>query len=144
MIVNPPIPEPIKTPVRSANSGVIVKSGLLHRTFRGRDRIVDEGVHFLDVFLFKPAERIEVFDFGGNLGGKLRGIKTGDRCNAAASFAKAFPRFFGPCSQRGNQSHAGDNNSSLLQITTSLAKLCGPNRKTAVCSTTSEYAPRYI
>src|SRR5579862_7015082 len=92
---------------------------LLHRTFGGSHRVVDEQIHLLDVFFLEPVERVEIFDFGGDLRGKLSGIETGDPGNAAASFAKALPGIFSSRSQRGYQTHAGDHNSSLLQNTTS-------------------------
>ena len=95
------------------------QSRLFHRTLGGGNRIVDEGVHLLDVFFVEPAERIEVFDLSGNLGGKLRGVETGDPGDTAASFAKAFPGFFGSRSQRRYQTDASDHDSSLLQNKTS-------------------------
>jgi len=88
---------------------------------------VDEQIHLFDVFFVKPLERIEVFDFSGNPGGKLRGVETGNHRNAAASFAQAVPCLFSARPQRGYQTHAGDHNSSLLQITNLL--LNGPRRR---------------
>ena len=95
------------------------QAGLLHRALRGSDRVVDERIHLLDVFFLEPAERIEIFNFGGNPGGKLRGIKTGDGRHTAAPFAQVLPRFFGSRSQRRYQTDAGDHDSSFLQNTTS-------------------------
>lgn len=92
---------------------------LFHGSFRGSNRVMDEQVHLLDVFFIEKLERIEVFNFAGDLGGKLSGIKTGNLGDAAASFAKALPRIFGSRSQRGDQTHAGDHNSSFLQNKTS-------------------------
>src|SRR5438128_923694 len=80
---------------------------------------MNERIHLLDVFFFEPAERIEVLNLGRNLGGKLSGVESGNRRDAATSFAEAFPCFFGSRAQRGYQSYAGNNNCSLLQITTS-------------------------
>src|SRR5262249_37310777 len=96
---------------------------LFHRTFRGGDRIVDEGVHLLDVFFVEPAERIEVFNFAGDLGGKLSGIEAGDLGNTAACFAEAIPGIFSPRPQRRYQPDAGDHNSSFLQNKTSFYDL---------------------
>jgi len=78
--------------------------------------VMDEGIHLLYVFLFEPAEGIEVFNFGGNPGGKLGGIESGNSRDTAAAFAEAFPRLFRSRAQRGYQSHAGDNDSSFLQL----------------------------
>jgi len=80
---------------------------------------VDEQIHLFDVFFVKPLERIEVFDFSGNPGGKLRGVETGNHRNAAASFAQAVPCLFSARPQRGYQPDAGDHNSSFLQNQTS-------------------------
>ena len=60
---------------------------LFHRAICGSDRVMDERVHFLNIFLVEPSEGIKVFDLGGNLCGKLRGIKTGNSRDPAASFA---------------------------------------------------------
>src|SRR4029079_11643686 len=43
---------------------------LLHRIVRRGNGVMDEKVHLLDVFLFKPAERIEVLNFSGDFGRK--------------------------------------------------------------------------
>ena len=91
------------------------ESGLLHREVRRSHRVVDEGVHFLEVFLLEPSERIEILDLGGNPGRKLRRVEAGDVGNTTPAFAESFPRFFGSCTQRGNQTHAGYNNSSFFQ-----------------------------
>src|ERR1051326_5273655 len=104
---------------------------LFHRTFGGGNRVMDERVHFLDVFFLEPAERIEVFDLGGDLGGKLRGIETGDSGDAAAPFAQAFPRVFSSRSQRRYQTDARDRKSTLLQNTTSFTRSFLPPRACA-------------
>ena len=51
MVVNPPMPEAMKTPTRGASSGVTVSAGVIHGELRRRDRVLDEDVHLLDVFL---------------------------------------------------------------------------------------------
>ena len=59
---------------------------LFHCTFRRCNGIVDERIHLLDVFFLEPSEGIEVLDLGGNLSGKLCGVKTGYPGDSAASF----------------------------------------------------------
>ena len=51
MVVNPPMPDAMNTPTRAAISGVIANAGIVHRELRRRDRVLDEDVHLLDVFL---------------------------------------------------------------------------------------------
>src|ERR1051326_6605550 len=92
---------------------------------------MDEGVHFLDIFFLEPAKRIEVFDLGGDLGGKLSGIETGDSGDATAPFAQAFPRVVSSRSQRRYQTDASDHDSSLLQNTTSFTRSFLPLRACA-------------
>ena len=43
------------------------------------------------------------------------GVEPADRTDAAPAFTEALPGFLGSRAQRGNQTHAGNNNSSLLQ-----------------------------
>ena len=94
MTVNPPMPDPIKTPARSANSGSMVESGLLHRKIRRGHGVMDEVIHLLDILLVEPLQRIEVFDFGGDAGGIMRRVEPGDRDDAASAFTESFPGFF--------------------------------------------------
>jgi hypothetical protein len=46
----------------------------------------------------------------------LRGIESRNSRDTATAFAKAFPRLFRSRAERGYQSHAGDNDSSFLQL----------------------------
>ena len=88
---------------------------LLHRKIRGSHGVMDEVVHLFEIFFVTPQQRIEVFHLSGNLGGKLRGIEPGDPVHTTAALTEGFPRLFGSGSQRGDQSHAGDYNTSFLQ-----------------------------
>src|SRR5258708_4417635 len=76
---------------------------VLHRVIGCRDGVMDERIHLLDFFLFKPAEWIEVLNLSGNPCGKLRGVQTRNRRDATASLAQPLPRLFPSDSQRGNQ-----------------------------------------
>ena len=103
------------------------QAGLLHRVIGRCDGVMDEGIHLLDVFLFEPLQRIEVLNLSSNLGGKLGGVESGNCRDAAASFAEALPCLFGSRAQRGYQPHAGNNDSSFLQIRTSLQNITRAN-----------------
>src|SRR5437867_5701990 len=91
------------------------ESRLLHGEVRCRNRVVDEGIHLLDVLLLKPVQRLKILDLGSNPGWKLRRIEPGNRCNAAPPFAESLPGFLGTCAQRGYQTNAGNNYSSFFQ-----------------------------
>src|SRR5207253_1283672 len=124
LTISPELPERTGVFIESAdtrsnkNAGPLGQLGrdrqcrLLHRVIGGSDGVVDECIHLLDVLFFKPAEWIEILNFGGDPGGKLGGIKTGNRRDAAASLTETFPRLLPPRTQRSNQPHAGDHNSS--------------------------------
>src|SRR4026208_396141 len=56
MVVNPPTPDARAPLARHRQSGIV--DGEL----AGRDRVLDEDVHLLDVFLFDEAQRIEAPD----------------------------------------------------------------------------------
>src|SRR5262245_31000773 len=107
------------------------ESGLLHGEIGCRNRVVDEGVHFLDVLLLEPVQRLKILNLGSNPGGKLRRVEPGNRCYAAASFAKSLPGFFGTCPQRGYQAHAGNNYSSFFQTPDLLLDGCAQFLKAA-------------
>src|SRR5689334_19268819 len=75
------------------------KAGLFHGEVGCRNRVVDEGVHLLDVLLLKPVQRLKILDLGSDPGRKLRRVEPGNCRNAAAPFAKSLPGFFSPCTQ---------------------------------------------
>src|SRR5262245_3394667 len=91
-------------------------SRLLHRKIRRSHGVIDEVVHFLEVFLIEPYQWLEIFDLRCDPGRELRGVEAGDIADSATSFAESFPRLFSSCTQRGHQTHAGYNNSSFFQM----------------------------
>src|SRR5438132_6775152 len=76
------------------------ESRLLHGEVRCRNRVVDEGIHLLDVLLLKPVQRLKILDLVSNPGWKLRRIEPGNRCNAAPPFAESLPGFLCSFCQR--------------------------------------------
>src|SRR4029077_18862290 len=56
---------------------------IVHGELRGRDRVLDEDVHLLDILLLDVRERIEVLDLSRDPGRELGGIKLRDRGHAA-------------------------------------------------------------
>ena len=116
MTVNPPMPEPMKTPARSGQIRVNGQAGLLHREVRRSDGVVDEEIHLLEIFLVEPLEA----DRNPSLR-RQSAWKTASRQivligpTPLRPSQQALPCFLGSGSQRGHQSHAGDYNSSFLQ-----------------------------
>ena len=113
------------------------QTGLLHGAVGCCDGVMNERVHFLEVFLFEPLKRIEVLNLRGDFGGKLCGVEPRDGRDAAASLAESLPRLFGSRPQRRDQTNAGDNDSSFLQNLNPLRSGTGPP------ATISEGGPRY-
>ena len=87
MVVNPPMPDAMNTPTRGACSGVIGSAGVVHRELRRGDRVLDEDVHLLDVFLLDELQRIEPLHLARDLRRELRRVELGDRADAALAGA---------------------------------------------------------
>ena len=75
MISNPPIPEPINTPTRSAISGVIFEAGLGHGFLGRRKGKVNEAPHLARFLLVHEVQRVEVLDLAGKGDGKASGVE---------------------------------------------------------------------
>ena len=75
MVVNPPMPEAMNTPTRGAQLRRDLQPGIVHRELRRRDRVLDEDVHLLDVFLLDERQRVEALDLAGNLRRELRRVE---------------------------------------------------------------------
>ena len=61
---------------------------VVHGELRGRDGVLDEDVHLLDVFLLDELQRVEALDLGGNLRGKAADVELrnpGDAARPATS-----------------------------------------------------------
>src|SRR5690242_3996385 len=70
---------------------------------------MNEAAHFLQFFFVNELQRIEILDFGGDLGGKLRGVEVGNACYAAFARQQAGPHFWTGITHAADQSHAGDD-----------------------------------
>jgi hypothetical protein len=81
----------------------------IHRKLRGSDRVLDEDVHFLDVFLLDELQRIEPAHLAGDARGELRCVKFGDRADAALAGAQGIPVRLGADPQRRHQTYARDD-----------------------------------
>ena len=57
----------MKTPTFGAFSAVIGSFAVVHRELRRRDRVLDEDVHLLDVFLLDELQRVEALDLRRDL-----------------------------------------------------------------------------
>ncbi len=83
--------------------------GLPVRGFDGEVRSsqsdLDEATHFFQFFFLDPAERIEVFDFTGDLAVKAGGVKLRDKANAALAGEEVLPAFLRADAKSADQSN---------------------------------------
>ena len=56
------MPEAMNTPTRVRALGRDRQAGVVHRELRRGNRVLDEDVHLLDVFLLDELQRIEALD----------------------------------------------------------------------------------
>src|SRR4051794_10276538 len=73
---------------------------IVHRELAGRDRIEDEGVDLLHLFLLDEIQRVEAFDFTRNLHRKAFSVEVCDPRDSTLSRADGIPRWFGPDADR--------------------------------------------
>ena len=94
MISKPPMPEPIKTPTRSAFSGVIFEARLRHRFLRGGKSKVDEAPHLARFLFVHKIQRVKVLDLGGKRDRKAGCVEALNRapCRWRRPAAAATPR----------------------------------------------------
>ena len=59
MVLNPPMPDAMKTPTRVGDVGRHRQPRIVHRELRRGDGELDEDVHLLDVFLVDELQRVE-------------------------------------------------------------------------------------
>ena len=81
----PPMPEPTTTANRSRFCVGDGHARVLHREVGRPHRVVDEGVHLLDLLLLDVEGRVEALHLAGDAGGEARGVEAGDRADAAPS-----------------------------------------------------------
>src|SRR5262245_28259610 len=96
---------------RVSVGGRDLEPGIVDRKLRGRERVLDEDVDFLDVLLPHEVQRVESLDLTGNARGELGRVEMGDGANAALAGAERAPVRFGPDADRRNQADAGDDHS---------------------------------
>ena len=72
IVVNPPMPDAMKTPIVGGVLGRDRQPRVVHRELRRGDRVLDEDVHLLDVFLVDELQRVEALDLRRNLRGEAR------------------------------------------------------------------------
>ena len=88
-----------------------IQSGIIHRQLGAGNRILDEQVHPLCLFLIHIIRRIEILDLRGNLAGEFRRIKPGDPVNAADAGLNILPNLFFSYTNRRNCPHTCYDNS---------------------------------
>ena len=76
IVLNPPMPDAMKTPVRIGDLRRDLQPRIVHRELRGGDRELDEDVHLLDVFLVDELQRVEALDFARDPRRELRRRRT--------------------------------------------------------------------
>ena len=73
-----------------------LQAGTDNGEVRRRDGELDESPHLLDVLLLDILKRIETLDFSGDAAGKLGGVKSGNRADAALPASHGLPGVLGP------------------------------------------------
>src|SRR5262249_23625122 len=89
---------------------------IVHGKLRRGDRVLDEGVHLLDVLLLDEAQRVEPFDFTGDARRELRRIELRDGCDAAAAGAERVPFRLGSYAERRHQADPCDDDSPVQHV----------------------------
>ncbi len=79
MMGRPPMPDPMTTAIRSRLSSRDREPRVLHGELRRGHRVVDEGVHLLDLLLLDVERRIEALHFTRDPAGERGGVEPGDR-----------------------------------------------------------------
>ena len=85
------MPEAMKTPTRSAMLRRHRQPRVIDGELRGGERVLDEDVHLLDVFLVDELERIEALDLAGDARRVLRRVEAGDRRRSRSAPRTALP-----------------------------------------------------
>ena len=84
---------------------------VVHRELAGRERVLDEDVGLLDVFLLHELQGIEASDLPRNARRERRRIEVRDRRDAAAAGKQRVPVRGRPDTDRRDQTDAGDDHS---------------------------------
>ena len=87
MVVNPPMPERDEHADARRQLRRDRQPGIVHRELRRGDRVLDEDVHLLDIFLLDERQRVEVLHFARDPRRELRRVELGDRADAALARA---------------------------------------------------------
>jgi hypothetical protein len=90
---------------------VDLEPGILDCHFCRGQRIMDEGIHFLDILPVHPLRWIESLNFAAYCDRKTGRVETGNRTNPGASCQKIFPAVRDGVAERGDHPHARDNHS---------------------------------
>lgn len=88
----PPIPGPIATPIRRCLGGADLDARILQRVGTGRDTVLDEDIHFLELLALDIALGLETLDLACNARRKRAGAEAGDRADPADPVHDAPPR----------------------------------------------------
>src|SRR5439155_3969595 len=84
-----------------------------HCKLQGRNRELDEDVHFLHVFFFDQLQRIEALHLARDLRGEGRGVEVRDATDAAVARRQRAPVHVGADAERRHQPDAGDHDASI-------------------------------
>ena len=83
-----------------------------HGFIRGGESQVDEASHFLGFFFLDEVQRVEVLYLGGDLAGKVGGVKLGDARHPTFAGEKVLPRVFRGIAHATDQAQTGNNDPS--------------------------------
>src|SRR5690606_31266644 len=106
--------------------GSDLQARITHREVRGRNGVLDEDVHLLDVLLFDELQRIEPLHLAGNTRGVLRCVEVRDRPDAAVPGAQRIPVGLRPDADRRQQADARDDYSPRQQRLRTTSSWRGP------------------
>ena len=86
---------------------------LAHRLLGRRDRVLDEGVHLLDVALLDPVLGIKIPHLARDAGGEVRGVEARNQPDTGPTRHQGVPVLFHSNSERRYQTDSGNHHAAL-------------------------------
>ena len=114
MTSNPPMPEPMWTPMLSAFSGVTCRPECCMASCCGGHGEVDEAAHLAGLFFIDEDVGVEVLDLGGKADGVACEIVGGDLRHATLARDQAFPDLRRSVAYTADKAHARNDDTTLL------------------------------
>ena len=112
MISKPPMPEPIKTPTRSAFSGVMRRPDWAMASWVAAKAKWMKRPILRDFFFVHKIQRVKVLDLGGEGDREASGIEALNRAHTTFAGQKLPPYLGSGVAHTANQTEAGDDDSA--------------------------------